>query len=215
MNCHQQLDLEAPPPDLRNSTLWARIVDWERADGPLPQSRPRNGARVASPQSPTLRPGGSSLAELDAARQQRTIHLLVRPDILTCSRQRCGSGSTPTTTVGIRWSARRRSSRRPPERWLSADNVPPSSIPPVRDSPAMLPPSGYLQASPRRRVPGGYSEGDAILYLRVHFFIASSQDIGYSALARRDSCPLQFLRAIRRNCARITLLSRRLYRRTP
>jgi hypothetical protein len=86
MNCRQQMDLEAPPPDLRDLTLWARIVDRERADGPLPQSRPRNGARVASPQSSTLRPGGSSLAELDAARQQRTIHLLVRPDILTCYR---------------------------------------------------------------------------------------------------------------------------------
>lgn len=84
MNCRRQMDLEAPPPDLRDLTLWARMVDWERAVGSLPPSRPRNGARVASPQSSTLRPGGASLAELDTARQYRTIHLLVRPDILTC-----------------------------------------------------------------------------------------------------------------------------------
>src|SRR5580704_6832433 len=81
-------ELEAPPPDLRDLTLWARIVDWERTSLPLPQSRPWDGARVASPQSSILRPGRESLAELDTARQQRTIHLLIKPDILTCYRQR-------------------------------------------------------------------------------------------------------------------------------
>ena len=79
-----RLDLEALPPDLRDLTLWARIEDRERVRCPLPQSRPWNGARVASPQSSILRPGGASLAELDHARQQRTTHLLVKPDILTC-----------------------------------------------------------------------------------------------------------------------------------
>src|SRR6185369_10903741 len=44
-------ELEAPPPDLRDLTLWARIVDRERVQRPLPQSRPWDGARVASPES--------------------------------------------------------------------------------------------------------------------------------------------------------------------
>src|SRR5262245_35647689 len=79
-------ELEDPPPDLRDLTLWARIVDRERLSRPLPQSRPWDGARVASPQRSTLRPGRVSLAELDAARQYRTIHLLIKPDILTCYR---------------------------------------------------------------------------------------------------------------------------------
>jgi len=87
MTAFRQLELEAPPPDLRDLTLWARIVDRERILHPLPQSRPWNGARVASPQSSILRPGGSSVAELDTARQLRTIHLLIKPDILTCYRQ--------------------------------------------------------------------------------------------------------------------------------
>ena len=82
------LELEALPPDLRDLTLWARIVaDRERIDNPLPQSRPWNGARVASPQRSILRPGESSLPELDAARQHRTIHLLIKPDKFTCYRQ--------------------------------------------------------------------------------------------------------------------------------
>ena len=89
MNNKQQrrIELEAPPPDLRDLTLWARIAERERALGPLPRSRPWDSARVASPQSSTLRPGGGSLAELDAARQQRTIHLLIKPDNLMCYQQ--------------------------------------------------------------------------------------------------------------------------------
>jgi hypothetical protein len=79
-------ELEAPPPDLRDLTLWAGIVDRERVLSPLLQSRPWDGARVASPQSSILRPGKESLAELDHAKQQRTIHLLIKPDILTCYR---------------------------------------------------------------------------------------------------------------------------------
>src|SRR5215471_3958860 len=79
--------LEALPPDLRDLTLWARIVDRERIEHPLSQSRPWTGARVASPQCSILRPGESSLADLDTPGQLRTIHLLIKPDILTCYRQ--------------------------------------------------------------------------------------------------------------------------------
>jgi hypothetical protein len=83
------LALEALPPDLRDLTLWAGIEDREQALGLLPQSRPRNGARVASPQCSILHPGKGSLAELDVARQHRAIQLLIKPDILTCYRQAC------------------------------------------------------------------------------------------------------------------------------
>ena len=87
MNRMNSKSLEALPPDLRDITLWARIVDRERIVHPLPQSRSWTGARVASPQCSILRPGESSLAELDTLRQMRTIHLLIKADILTCYRQ--------------------------------------------------------------------------------------------------------------------------------
>src|SRR3954452_2255930 len=83
-------ELEALPPDLRDLTLWAGIADREQALDPLLQSRPWDGARVASPQSSILRPGGESLAELDVAWQMRTIHLLIKPDILTCYQHPAG-----------------------------------------------------------------------------------------------------------------------------
>jgi hypothetical protein len=50
---------------------------------PLPKFRPI-GARVASRIALPSTIGEKSLAELDAAKQHRTIHLLSNPDILTC-----------------------------------------------------------------------------------------------------------------------------------
>lgn len=86
------MQLDAPPPDLLDLTLWVRLEDQERADDPLPQSRPWNGARVAFPQNSILRPGGASLTELAPARQHRTIHLLIQPFNLTCYRHEIASG---------------------------------------------------------------------------------------------------------------------------
>jgi len=112
-------ELEAPPPDLRDLTLWAGIVDRERVQPPLPQSRPWDGARVASPQCSILRPGRESIAELDTARQQRTIHLLIKPDILTCYRQHRQAPNWARASILLR----QQHHRRPPHpdlllRWI-------------------------------------------------------------------------------------------------
>ena len=150
MNRRRQTEPEAPPPDLRDFTLWARIVDRERILNPLPQSRPWNGARVASPQSSILRPGGSSVAELDTAWQQRTIHLLIKPDILTCYRHFGHAAS------GFRWRSYRRSGTVAEGTDDSPETVMPSERSPksesrTRDTTPLEEPESHLRVQPEER----------------------------------------------------------------
>ena len=80
------LDLEALPPDLRDLTLlgqnWlvCRLRRWGRALRPQTNSGAWVDARVASQQRSIPRPGDCSLA----AERNRTFHLLIKPDNLTC-----------------------------------------------------------------------------------------------------------------------------------
>src|SRR3954467_7119254 len=92
--------METLSPTLWDLTHWARTAG-SGAAALLPQSRPWVGARVASPHCSTLRPGEGKRSGTDAAVQNRTFHLLFKPDILTCYRH-----PLETPVGNARWKCR-------------------------------------------------------------------------------------------------------------
>ena len=79
--------METLSPTLWDLALWARTAGSGAAfTAPAVPALGRRSSCVPAVALSSAT-GVKSLAELDAARQHRTFHLLIKPDILTCYRQ--------------------------------------------------------------------------------------------------------------------------------
>jgi hypothetical protein len=78
-------DLETLSPNLWDLALLAGTVQGRREQRRCPRSSGPGSALELRPRiALSSAAGEKSIAELDAAKQHRTIHLLFKPDILTC-----------------------------------------------------------------------------------------------------------------------------------